>query len=229
MYRSRFAAPFCFVLAKLLCRQILYWNCWQTERKCQVQSWKKRSMTGAYPHARWGQLKAVLETGLWPRKTVLHGFAISESNTGTRQAWQRRQRFYRYLNVAALPSFLIPITAWWWKVTGHFSFTGGFWMNNTATNSTNLNTCPTVRRQIGKTTYIVRVHFSETAKETMEDKIKRLLREEVRKMWLLFEFDEKVLDFSSLAKLQNQSSFLAVRGLPPSILRNCAISCPTTN
>ncbi|MBP3673205.1 MAG: hypothetical protein J6J18_05195, partial [Oscillospiraceae bacterium] len=28
----------------------------------------------------------------------------------------------------------------------------------------------------------VRVHFSETAKETMEDKIKRLLREEVRKM-----------------------------------------------
>ena len=40
-------------------------------------------------------------------------------------------------------------------------------MNNTATNTT---TCPTVRKQIGKTTYIVRVHFSETAKETMEDK-----------------------------------------------------------
>ena len=35
-------------------------------------------------------------------------------------------------------------------------------MNNTATNST---PCPTVRKQIGKTTYIVRVHFSETAKE----------------------------------------------------------------
>ena len=42
--------------------------------------------------------------------------------------------------------------------------------------------CPTVRKQIGKTTYIVRVHFSQTAKETMEDKIKRMLREEVRKM-----------------------------------------------
>ena len=42
--------------------------------------------------------------------------------------------------------------------------------------------CPTVRKQIGKTTYIVRVHFSQTAKETMEDKIKCLLREEVRKM-----------------------------------------------
>ena len=47
-------------------------------------------------------------------------------------------------------------------------------MNNTSTNTA---TCPTVRKQIGKTTYIVRVHFSETAKETMEDKIKRLLRE----------------------------------------------------
>ncbi|HID7901894.1 TPA: hypothetical protein ACXIC1_003734 [Clostridioides difficile] len=29
---------------------------------------------------------------------------------------------------------------------------------------------------------MVRVHFSENAKETMEDKIKRLLREEVAKM-----------------------------------------------
>jgi len=38
-------------------------------------------------------------------------------------------------------------------------------MNNTATNTA---TCPTVRKQIGKT--------------TMEDKIKRMLREEVRKM-----------------------------------------------
>ena len=45
-------------------------------------------------------------------------------------------------------------------------------MNNTATNTA---PCPTVRKQIGKTTYVVRVHFSETAKETMEDKIKRPL------------------------------------------------------
>ena len=59
-------------------------------------------------------------------------------------------------------------------------------MNNTATNTT---TCPTARKQIGKTTYIVRVHFSETAKETMEDKIKRLLRDEVRKMCLLCKHD----------------------------------------
>ena len=51
--------------------------------------------------------------------------------------------------------------------------------NNTATNTA---TCPTVKQQIGKTTYIVRVYFIETAKETMEDKIKRMLREEVRTM-----------------------------------------------
>ena len=75
-------------------------------------------------------------------------------------------------------------------------------MNNTATNTA---TCPTVRKQIGKTTYIVRVHFSETAKETMEDKIKRMLREEVRKMWLLFEFDEKVLDNLSLVEQYGDS------------------------
>jgi len=54
-------------------------------------------------------------------------------------------------------------------------------MTNTA-NTLKPNNCSTVRRKIGKTTYIVRVHFSETAKETMEDKIKRMLREEVRKM-----------------------------------------------
>ena len=35
-------------------------------------------------------------------------------------------------------------------------------------------------KKIGKTTYRVRVHFSTTSTETMEDKIKRLLREEVR-------------------------------------------------
>ena len=80
-------------------------------------------------------------------------------------------------------------------------------MTNTATNST---PCPTGRKQVGKTTYIVRVHFSEPAKEAMEDKIRRLLREEVRKMCLLFEFDEKVLDFSSLVKPQNPFSFPAV-------------------
>ena len=53
-------------------------------------------------------------------------------------------------------------------------------MNNTATNTA---TCPTVRKQIGKTTYIVRVHFSQTAKETMEDKIKRLAPQEIKMLF----------------------------------------------
>ena len=52
-------------------------------------------------------------------------------------------------------------------------------MNNTATNTA---TCPTVRKQIGKTTYIVRVHFSNTSTETMSDKIKRMLKNEIQQM-----------------------------------------------
>ncbi len=34
-------------------------------------------------------------------------------------------------------------------------------------------------RTISDTTYVVRVHFSETSKETLGDKVKRLIREEV--------------------------------------------------
>ena len=33
------------------------------------------------------------------------------------------------------------------------------------------------RKVIGNTTYVVQVHFSESAKETLEDKIMRLMRE----------------------------------------------------
>lgn len=39
---------------------------------------------------------------------------------------------------------------------------------------------PTFRRTIGGTTYIVRVHFSKTSKETLADKVKRMLVEEVK-------------------------------------------------
>ncbi len=41
---------------------------------------------------------------------------------------------------------------------------------------------PALIKKIGKMTYIVRVHFSTTSKETFEDKVKRMLREEVRQM-----------------------------------------------
>lgn len=44
------------------------------------------------------------------------------------------------------------------------------------------NTQPVYRKTIDKTTYVVRVHFNENARETMEDKIKRMLREEASKM-----------------------------------------------
>ena len=40
------------------------------------------------------------------------------------------------------------------------------------------NRQPCFRKTIGNTTYVVHVHFSETAKETLEDKIKRLLLED---------------------------------------------------
>ena len=42
----------------------------------------------------------------------------------------------------------------------------------------NKNQQPCFRRVIGNTTYVVRVHFSETSKETLGKKIKRLIGEE---------------------------------------------------
>ena len=41
---------------------------------------------------------------------------------------------------------------------------------------------PALVKKIGKMTYIVRVHFSTTSKETFTDKVNRLLRQEVRQM-----------------------------------------------
>lgn len=41
---------------------------------------------------------------------------------------------------------------------------------------------PALVKKIGKTTYVVRVHFSETSNETMSDKIKRMLKNEVEQM-----------------------------------------------
>ena len=44
--------------------------------------------------------------------------------------------------------------------------------------SQNDNQQPCFRKVIGNTTYVVRVHFSETSSETLEDKIKRLIGDE---------------------------------------------------
>ena len=49
-------------------------------------------------------------------------------------------------------------------------------MNNT----TNTQSYPSLVKKIGKTTYIVTAHFSETNKETMNDKIKRMLKNELK-------------------------------------------------
>ena len=41
---------------------------------------------------------------------------------------------------------------------------------------------PALIKRIGGMTYIVRVHFSTTSKEAFSDKVKRLLRNEVRQL-----------------------------------------------
>ena len=40
---------------------------------------------------------------------------------------------------------------------------------------------PDLEKKIGRTTYRVWVHFSKTSRETLEDKIHRMLREDVRR------------------------------------------------
>ncbi len=52
----------------------------------------------------------------------------------------------------------------------------------TVQDTTTQDNPPALIKKIGKMTYIVRVHFSTTSKETFEDKVKRMLREEVRQM-----------------------------------------------
>ena len=41
---------------------------------------------------------------------------------------------------------------------------------------------PALVKKIGKTTYKVHVHFSNTSTETMSDKIKRILKNEIHQM-----------------------------------------------
>ena len=50
-------------------------------------------------------------------------------------------------------------------------------MKNTSEQATQ----PVFKKTIGQTTYLVRVHFNETCKSTLTDKIRRLLGEEVKK------------------------------------------------
>lgn len=38
----------------------------------------------------------------------------------------------------------------------------------------------TFSMRVGKTTYLIGVHFSQTSRDTLEDKVKRLMRDEVK-------------------------------------------------
>ena len=47
-------------------------------------------------------------------------------------------------------------------------------------NTENTQSRPSLVKKIGKTTYVVNAHFSDTSKETMNDKIKRMLKNELK-------------------------------------------------
>lgn len=42
------------------------------------------------------------------------------------------------------------------------------------------NPAGTFNMKLGNTTYVVGVHFSQTAKDTLEDKMKRLMKDDVK-------------------------------------------------
>jgi hypothetical protein len=65
------------------------------------------------------------------------------------------------------------------NLTVAFSFKSAFLV---ATTTAPAKDAPALVKKIGRTTYIVRIHFSKTSKETMSDKVKRMLKNEIRKM-----------------------------------------------
>ena len=50
------------------------------------------------------------------------------------------------------------------------------------TTTTPVKDTPALVKKIGRSTYIVRVHFSKISRETMSDKIKRMLKNEIQQM-----------------------------------------------
>lgn len=49
----------------------------------------------------------------------------------------------------------------------------------TTITQTKVQPTPALVKKIGKATYIVRIHFSQTSKETMSDKVIRLVRNDI--------------------------------------------------
>lgn len=54
--------------------------------------------------------------------------------------------------------------------------------NTTVNTSAMVENAPVLVKKIGRTTYRVKIHFSKTSRETMGEKIKRMLRNEVSQM-----------------------------------------------
>ena len=55
-------------------------------------------------------------------------------------------------------------------------------VSDAATASRAPENTPAMVKKIGKTTYKVHVHFSNTSTETMSDKIRRMLKNEIQQM-----------------------------------------------
>ena len=53
-------------------------------------------------------------------------------------------------------------------------------MNNTVKKIQTEKAAPALVKKIGNTTYIVNIHFKESAKETLQQKIERMLKDEVK-------------------------------------------------
>ena len=67
------------------------------------------------------------------------------------------------------------------SLSGFFMQGGNRMAQNTDTaDRTNASTAGTFSMRVGNTTYVVGVHFSKTSRDTLEDKVKRLIKDEVK-------------------------------------------------
>ena len=80
-------------------------------------------------------------------------------------------------NFKALPSKFFPVAAECFHDMPVLAGTPKLFRHSNQATAT-----PALVKKIGRTTYIVRVHFSKTSKETMSDKIKRMLKNEIQQM-----------------------------------------------
>ena len=82
-------------------------------------------------------------------------------------------------------------------------------MNKTTDMKTESNT---FTKRIGQTTYVVRFHYSENARETMQEKINRMLVNEVNRSDFM-ETEEKWL--SNLMVVTTKNVFISILAILP--------------